>query len=513
MTRKISIICVKTPLASALLAFAACTANYEDINTNPNDATKDQMGADAYIESAALTGMQGWVIPLQEHQYQFIENLMGGPFGGYMADSGSWDTRTSLYNPTDDWTRPAFQVVMPEIYKNYVKLQANTEDAVILAVAEVVRAAAIHRVTDIYGPIPYSQIGRDGALTAPYDSQEKVYETLITQIDNALDVLEAHRTGTFNHKADKIYGGSVMKWIRFANSLKLRMALRLSYANEEWARTVAEQAAPNAMIDNSDNALMPVAKNPNTQTVNSWRDSRISADLTSYMNGYADPRRAAYFTKAGTANEGYNGLRSGVRYDERNRSEYSGMVVENATPIAWMYAAEVAFLKAEADLRGWEVGGEAVDFYKKGIELSFQQWGLTGADVYMQNAAAMPAAYNDPTGRYSAPRQSTISIPFDTRPEADFEENLERIITQKWIASFPLGNEAWSEYRRTGYPRLLPSPTASGMGVELGGMPGRVPYPQNEFTDNAPNYAEALQLLGGPDDMASRVWWDCKTKN
>ena len=153
MTRNKSII--KTLLALGVLCVAACTANYEEINTDPNDATKDQMGADAYIVSAALTGMQGWVIPLEEHQYQFIENLMGCPFGGYMADSGSWDTRTTLYNPTDDWTRPAFKVVLPEIYKNYVKLQANTDDPVILAVAEVIRAAAIHRVTDIYGPIPY----------------------------------------------------------------------------------------------------------------------------------------------------------------------------------------------------------------------------------------------------------------------------------------------------------------------------------------------------------------------
>lgn len=506
MTRNKSII--KTLLALGTLCVAACTANYEEINTDPNDATKDQMGADAYIVSAALTGMQGWVIPLEEHQYQFIENLMGCPFGGYMADSGSWDTRTTLYNPTDDWTRPAFKVVLPEIYKNYVKLQANTDDPVILAVAEVIRAAAIHRVTDIYGPIPYSQVGRDGSLTAPYDSEEKVYDTLFEQLDKAIAILMAHRTGSFNSKADKVYGGNISKWIRFANSLKLRMALRLSYVDEKKAREMAEAAAPNTMVDNADNALMPVTKNPNTLTVTSWRDSRISADLTSYMNGYADPRRESYFTKAGTVNGGYNGLRSGVRYDDRNRSDYSGMVVENATPILWMNAAEVAFLKAEAALRGWEVGGEAEDFYKQGIELSFQQYGLAGADVYAGNAVATPAAYEDPTGRYSAPRQSSITVAWD--PAADDEENLERIITQKWIACFPLGNEAWAEYRRTGYPRLLPSPDASGMGIEQGGMPGRVPYPQNEFTDNAVNYAEALKLLGGPDNMATRLWWDCK---
>lgn len=501
----------KTLLALWILALAACTANYEQINTDPNDATKDQMGADAYIVSASITGMQGWVIPLEEHQYQFIENLMGCPFGGYMADSGSWTTRTTLYNPTDDWTRPAFQVVLPEIFKNYVKLQANTDDPVLLAVAEVIRAAAIHRVTDIYGPIPYSQVGRDGSLTAPYDSQQKVYETLFEQLGKAIETLEAHRTGTFNPKADKVFGGNVAKWIKFANSLKLRMALRLSYVDEKLAREMAEEAALGAMTDNADNALMAVTKNPNTLTVTSWRDSRISADIASYMNGYADPRRAAYFTPVGTANEGYNGLRSGIRYDDRNRSDYAGMVVENASPILWMNAAEVAFLKAEAALRGWSMGGDAETFYRQGIELSFRQYGLPGAAEYAADAVSLPAAYDDPTGRYSAPRQSDITVAWDAA--AGFEKNLERIITQKWIACFPLGNEAWAEYRRTGYPRLLPSPVASGMGVEQGGMPARVPYPQNEFTDNSANYTEALDLLGGPDNMATRLWWDCKTKD
>lgn len=139
----------------------------------------------------------------------------------------------------------------------------------------------------------------------------------------------------------------------------------------------------------------------------------------------------------------------------------------------------------------------------------------------MADAASRPAAYTDPLGMYSAAAQSTITIAW--APGADnFEENLERIITQKWIAIFPLGVEAWSEHRRTGYPRLMPVVAdKSGGGVDVAQGARRLPYPVEEYQQNNTNLQAAIQMLDAEqtngnrtgDQMGTRVWWDCKPYN
>lgn len=497
----------------------ACTANYEQINTNPGDATPDDMNKDGYIISSLLTTLQSNVVPVDVFASQFIDGLCGCPLGGYLADSGTWDYRISLYNATDDWMRPAFSDIIPKIFSNYSKLLVATEDPVIRSVARVLRVAAMHRTTDIYGPIPFSQMGADGKLIAPYDSQKKVYDELFKELDAAIEVLTANRTSNFTPSADKVFAGSVDKWVKFANSLKLRIAMRLAYVDPGLAQQKAEQAAADAMVSNADNAFMSVATNPYYVRLYDWNngESRISADIASYMNGYKDPRRAAYFTTTTVeVNDHFNGLRSGIPNSDVNKSNefYSNMVLKVSSPLLWMNAAEVALLKAEGALRGWAMGGDAKSLYERGIDLSFEQHQASGAAVYKADAVNQPMSYVDPSGRAvnNGPKPSTITVAWDDNA-SETEANLERIITQKWIAIFPLGQEAWAEYRRTGYPRLLPAPEASGMGVAKGGMAARLPYPQDEFRMNQTNYLDALTMLAGADDMATRLWWDVKSKN
>lgn len=150
---------------------AACTGGFEDINKDPYAASKEDMGNDNYVVTSTLSGMQGWVIPLDVNTHQFTDILLGGALGGFTADSNpGHTTRISIFNPTNDWTRVMMNRVVVEVYNAYTKLKTNSDDEVALSVAALVRAAAMHRVTDTYGPIPYSQIGADGGLTAPYDS-------------------------------------------------------------------------------------------------------------------------------------------------------------------------------------------------------------------------------------------------------------------------------------------------------------------------------------------------------
>src|SRR5690606_17398234 len=196
------------------------------------------------------------------------------------------------------------------------------------------------------------------------------------------------------------------------------------------------------------------------------------------------PYTTLFRSFTGSTSNGYHGLRSGIQIPSGdNIKRYANMKVAENDRILWMNAAEVAFLKAEGAVRGWNMGGgTAESLYNEGIRLSFEQWGASGADTYLNNSTSQPQNYTDPLNQtafnYSGtPRTITIKWV----ESATTELKLERIITQKWIANFPLGIEAWAEYRRTGYPRLMPVVTNNSGGlVNSATMARRLAYPQEE---------------------------------
>ena len=158
----------------------------------------------------------------------------------------------------------------------------------------------------------------------------------------------------------------------------------------------------------------------------------------------------------------------------------------------------------------------ARQYYEDGIRLSFEERGASGAETYIADNTSMPDIYTDPLGANSYTRRmSECRIAWDAA--GDLETNLEQIITQKWIAIFPLGTEAWCEYRRTGYPKLLPAVQNLGPdNVDLNHHARRLTYPVEEYSSNGANVNEAVGILnsesadGSGDSMATRVWWDCK---
>lgn len=295
--------------------------------------------------------------------------------------------------------------------------------------------------------------------------------------------------------------------------------MRIADVEPQLAKEKAEEAANHnigTISSNSENAFMTLANtNPFHVVMYEYNggDSRISADITSFMNGYNDPRREKYFTLStftGNTTNGYIGLRSGIMIPEAGKAQsYSNMKVETGNKLLWMNAAEVSFLKAEGALRGWNMGGgSAEEYYNAGISLSFEQWDASGAEQYREDEVSVPESYKDPLGSYSYfGTTSKITVKYDV--EAEYEKNLERIITQKWIANFPLGIEAWSEFRRTGYPKLIPvMENKSGGTVSTERMARRLPYPQEEYTNNAQNVANAVsQYLKGPDNIGTDIWW------
>lgn len=515
-------------VASVLALSAACTANFEEFNKNPYQPDHSEMEYDDYITSSALKGMQNMLMPEAEGISQYIDCLMGGSWGGYSADTNpgtGWGGRYATYNPSQAWINIPFNDPISQFYPFYLQLQSVTDDEVLLAVGDICRVGVMHRVADTYGPIPYSQVGEAHTLNSPYDSQEQVYMRMFDELSAAVDVLSAHAAESFSANADALYGGNIVQWAKFANSLRLRLAMRIVYVAPEVAQAQAEQAVAHPLgviASNSDNAKRAISRvNPWDFFMNQWGDARASADIVSYMNGYEDPRRAFYFTQStfdetlGVAN-GYHGVRNGIEQQRYLNSKetmdcYSRILVSPADPICIMNAAEVTLLRAEGALRGWAMGGDARTLYEQGVTLSFEQWGAGGAADYLADSRSTQESYVDPLGNYSYTGvTSPCTIAWEQDP-GKFEANLERIITQKWIADFPMGVESWAEYRRTGYPRLMPVPhNMSGGAVSDGRGARRMPYPDTEYTENSENYAEALQMLGGSDNMATPVWWDRK---
>lgn len=412
---------LKPALAALVLVGTACTANYLDINTNPYEPSEDDMQTDGYIIGSALTSLASTVVSTDVNTAQFTDVLLGGPMGGYYSTTGKFDNTIMNYNPTDDWTNVFMysDKTIPVLYSNLRELKKVTEDPIVLAIADIIKVAAMHRVTDAYGPIPYSMIGENGQIQVPYDSQEKVYDKFFEELDAAIKVLTEHRTDAISAKADYIYGGSAEKWCKLANSLKLRLAMRIVYANEAKAREMAESAVNSevgVITSNADNARLTsfgADGNPIYVAVNynkpadclTGGDTHAAADIICYMNGYSDPRREKYFTKSEWEGHTYVGIRRGIVIPDLNSvgRKYSGVNISVSSPVTWMNAAEVAFLKAEAKgVFGFNMGsGEAEDFYNEGIRLSFEEWGVSGADNYLANATGKPQLYADPANSNS----------------------------------------------------------------------------------------------------------------
>ena len=202
--------------------------------------------------------------------------------------------------------------------------------------------------------------------------------------------------------------------------------------------------------------------------------------------------------------------------DDDMITSYSNRLMTASDPYVWMTASEVAFLRAEGALRKWNMGGEAKDFYETGVKLSFEEHGASGAEDYL-NSIASPSGYTDPLGSYSTGSPANITVKWNEMGEQAFEENLERIITQKWIALFPNGIESWSEHRRTGYPKLLPVVVNKGRNVSTEAGMRRLMYPNEEYTQNSFHLNNAINVLikessnnQGGDTGGTHVWWDRK---
>ena len=505
----------------AILA-SSCTKNFDEYNTHPyNPQNKDLTEAEQL--GTLIPTLLSTLHFSQENRSQHTEQFVFGQYGGYFATTNNWNgTNFGTFNPSLDWVEVPYKDIMTTFNSNYIKVKEVTNaSGYIYAWANIIRVGSMLRVVDTYGPIPYSKIGESNTDQVPFDSVQDIYKKMFEELDNSIEVLNKFVLGSADYKNnpmamfDVVYQGDFAKWIRFANSLKMRMAIRLSNVDAEYAKTkFVEANIAGPIVANTDNAFLPTQDNPYLKASADWNDLAVSASLSSYMNGFVDPRRPKYMTQITGAT--YRGVRTGIQSINKttysNANNFSKPAFSKSSPLLIFNASEVAFLRAEAALRGWISGGDAVakSFYEQGISLS-----MSAHDVVIGSyltSTTIPAAYTYTSStNITVPNRITVSW---NDFSSTTNSKLEKIITQKWLANYPAGAESWADHRRTGFPQIFPAvnnlSSTSFIGSinnSYGRMVRRLTYPQSLYRTNNDLVISAITLLGGEDTGSTDLWW------
>jgi len=377
-----------------------------------------------------------------------------------------------------------------------------------MGVARIWRAFIYHRITDLYGDIPYSEAGKgyiDGILTPAYDTQESIYLDMLSEIEAGIGQLGSDTMGA----SDLIFQGDVTKWKKFGNSLILRLAMRLTKADPATAQAWAQKAiSGGTMTSNDDIAFIEhtdgpagINRNGHGEVFNADGNIRISKFFMDFLKNRNDPRTSIIAARRSDKSTDPadlfgmpNGLTSGALedkygttsdyYAEPNRDVFGGF----DTPMVFQSYAEVEFLKAEAAHRGWHTG-DVETHYNNGVKAAMQMLG----SLYENAVAISDAQVSD----YLAANPLDVTSP------------MEMIHTQYWVSTLFNEYEAFANWRRTGFPNLEPfGGEAVYPGNETNGeIPRRMIYPFSEESTNPENYAAAISRQG-PNDLTTRVWWD-----
>lgn len=504
-------------LILTVMTINSCTDGFDALNT-PDDrlstANLDASNLGQAFAHVQYTSSGG-------STFQTSENLFADLYAQYFSQTSA-NFQSDNFVEVGSWTNATwnrqYAVSAPEL-KFIEDFTEENNMPLHNAMAKVWRVYLHHRTTDYWGPIIYSEFG-NGETSIAYDSQEYVYMDFFTTLDEAVSILESESGGNAYGSNDLVYGGNVNSWLRFANSLRLRVAMRIVYVMPEKAQEEAEKAVTGGvMMDNSDNAY--VATNEDSYNeysrVTDWGEFRMSASMESVLKGYEDPRLEVYFAEA--VNGGYHGLRNGIPPGERNAD-----IVENNSnmheywqdtvdaPIPILRAAEVYFLRAEGAIRGWQMGGTAQELYEEGIrqslgEYQYEPIPTSEYDDYISSSNT-PMALDYENDSYDI--GPLTDIPVEFQEGANLETRLEQIITQKWIGLYPDGWEAWAEYRRTRYPKLYPIVQSLNSDLGEGEIFRRMTFVTDEYDNNTEATNAAVNLLNGPDRNDTRLWWDAK---
>lgn len=495
----------------------SCDKDFEEINKNPNSPEEVSSSLllptvirSSVYEMGDLAWNYGNVVMQYTAKIQFTNE-----------DRYNWGPQNDPYNQ--------FFGLLRDV-NNVYKISDEAGENNYKAIALIMKSWMYHIMTDTYGDLPYTDAvqAKEGVNFPEFDAQETIYNGIIADLTEANNLLG---TSTENVSGDILFNGDLTRWKKFANSLLLRIHMRLSDKKDPSSAMQAilnDPAKFPIFTGNSDQAAIEfLADAPNQQPLyttrsGSFDEFRLSEKMEGVLKSLDDPRLYAFAQPTTDSDAGlvgdkadYEGVPNGLADEQALQYAPSGDPAkggsnfisrvgimyacracdpELASPIAaqvvLMSYAELQFILAEARERGFITAGDAATYYTNGMEASFDYYETrlrVGKYDEIADVVQPPVTYF---------QQADVDYTGTT------DEKLEKIGTQKWISLFFNGVEAWADWRRTGYPTITPGP-----GAVISNVPTRFQYPTGVQALNLDSYQAAIARQGA-DNLATKVWWD-----
>jgi hypothetical protein len=498
-----------TALAVLFVVASSCTKDFETINTDPNNPSTELAAPDMLLTNIIESAT--------DRTYDiFLGHEMGNCWVQHMAKVQYTDEDRYIYRPdvvSAAWS--SFYASSGMDVATLYKVAVARENDNYAGVAMVMKVYITSLLTDMFGDVPYSEAWRagvaDGGIVNPvYDTQESIYRDIVKKLDtaNMLLTVDGKEIG-----GDILFDGDILKWKKFANSMRMRLLLRMSakdapYVTAELTKMVGSPATYPVFESNDDNAqLVYLGDLPNNNPINENRktrdDHRVSKTVIDKMwtfNSYVDYRVVVY---ANLANGDFVGMPNGLTSSKAlaylgngltSTSKLGSYFTAAEAPGVLMSYTELQFILSEGVQRGLITGAPktAQEYYEEGIYGSYNQ--------YAEDITYYSIGYG------FAPDGTTIDeLAADyiaTDGAWDSENPLKQIATEKWLAMFEQGLQSRFEWVRTGYPVLVAGEDAANGGV----VPVRFPYPTVEYATN-PTNVKAAAAIQGTDDLDTRIWW------
>lgn len=461
----------------ALILLQSCRQEL-DINQDPNNPTVVPVSTiltNSQVYLGYTLGGEATRMPASIVQY----------YGGHRSQPLDYARYNITSASTDGvWTR-MYDILMD--YKDIENLSVKKGDNFYLGISQLLTSYTFAVTTDLFGDIPYSEaLEGNGNLTPAYDKQEAIYQGLLSKIDNGIKNINSN-IGSNPGSADVIFNGDRSKWLKFGNSLKLRLLNHLSKRNPTAALDYLS-TNPDLIVLPQDDAKVRfgnIASNANPiyqfDELSGRKDNAVASTIVNKLKNLSDPRIDVYFFKvknngAGLAGE-YRGNTPGDATDDSGENLYSRVgsaYASQNSPVVLISAAEVNFIKAEVYFRAGNMT-KAKESYEAAINADFSSLQLSSSVTdYLSNS------------------------------NVAFNNSIDRIMEQKWITMFQNPSEAWVDWRRTGIPNLSPSLNNRTSGV----IPRNLPYPQIEINVNGTSLQNGPGIPIPYDGLKNKVWWD-----
>lgn len=554
------------PLASCGDAIEELPWQIVDNTNSSGDDSGSQEGAPSLdvLEGQLLSGLRS-MQSFQEHKYQYQRGNNIDVFAGYMGVSqnqftfgGPLPSTYSVAAWQNYYMGPVDKSIFPLLYDAYYYGEELGRPEW-KALAMIAHCFVMHELADFYGPMPFNDY-RNKKENPPltYDSVQSIYEECFAELKEAASILnEKQPTASDLQKVEGPDGGitnyDYKQWVKFANSLRLRLAMNIVKVAPDKAREEAESAVADGVFDCGPNgevtdqdfyyvyAKNTAATHPLYFICESWDDMRLGASLENILKRLRSPLLDIWFKKntaaitnnqgkpsGYSANQDYVGIRQGCAMINKSNKQtgygpFSTFKIA-LYPQTLMHVTEVLFLRAEGALRGWNMGGEAKDFYERGIRRSLlaPEHAVSASDIdkYINQTDFEYADYADPYNNINN-IDGRLEICTKWSDDDSQELKLEKIITQKYIAIFPQSPEAWTTFRRTGYPRLFPvDPDMNAWTEDINTevQIRRIPWYEKQSSAQADLVTAGNVLAGESTSVGdennspmTRIWWDIDT--